>query len=111
MTSTDVSCGDEPCPVAATLSVLDGRWTILVVRDLLAGTRRFSELRRSLAGVSPKTLTDRLRALEGAGLVRRQIYAEVPPRVEYSLTERGRTLEPIIDAMAAWGRTAVTPAW
>jgi DNA-binding HxlR family transcriptional regulator len=77
-----------------------------VVRDLLGGTRRFTDLRRSLAGVSPKTLTDRLRALEQHGLVNRHVYAEVPPRVEYSLTEAGRTLEPVLLALAKWGRSA-----
>jgi DNA-binding HxlR family transcriptional regulator len=91
--------------VTRAVTVLDGKWTVLVIRDLLAGTRRFTELRRSLAGISPKTLTDRLRHLEEAGLVRREVYAEVPVRVEYSLTDAGRTLEPVLLAMAAWGRT------
>lgn len=88
------------------VDVLDGKWTILVVRDLLGGTRRFSELRRSLGGVSPKTLTDRLRSLERHGLVERHVYAEVPPRVEYQLTPAGRTLEPVLAALADWGRAA-----
>lgn len=105
-----MSCGDETCPVATALTVLDGRWTMLVVRDLLGGTRRFSDLRRSLRGISPKTLTDRLRFLEAAGLVDRRIYAEVPPRVEYTLTARGRSLRPVFDAIAAWGGTAEAAA-
>jgi len=79
---------------------------MLVIRDLLEGTRRFSELRSSLAGISPKTLTDRLRELEQHGLVERVMYAEIPPRVEYTLTQKGRTLEPVISALAAWGRGA-----
>src|SRR6266702_2821906 len=82
-------------------------WKIpVVMRDLLEGTRRFSELRSSLAGISPKTLTDRLRELEQHGLVERVMYAEIPPRVEYTLTQKGRTLEPVISALAAWGRGA-----
>jgi len=79
---------------------------MLVIRDLLEGTRRFSQLRSSLAGISPKTLTDRLRELEQHGLVERVMYAEIPPRVEYTLTQKGRTLEPVISALAAWGRGA-----
>jgi len=98
-------CDDGSCPVTRAVDVLDGRWTVLVIRDLLGGTRRFTELRRSLAGVSPKTLTDRLRHLEDAGLVHREVFAEVPPRVEYSLTEAGRSLEPVLQAMADWGRS------
>ena len=97
-------CDDGTCPVTRAVDVLDGKWTILVVRDLLGGTKRFSDLRRSLAGVSPNTLTDRLRALERHGLVDRRIYAEVPPRVEYSLTEAGKTLEPVLAALSDWGR-------
>lgn len=98
-------CDDGTCPVSRALEALDGRWTILVVRDLLGGTRRFGELRDSLVGISPKTLTDRLRSLEAHGLVERRMYAEIPPRVEYSLTESGRSLEPVLAALADWGRT------
>ena len=97
------TCPEERCPVAWAVDVLDGKWTLLVIRDLLAGTRRFSHLRASLAGISPKTLTDRLRSLEEHGLVDRVMYAEIPPRVEYSLTDAGRRLEPVINALAAWG--------
>jgi DNA-binding HxlR family transcriptional regulator len=96
-------CGDVACPVSRTLAVLDGKWTILVVRDLLTGTKRFTELRQSLGAVSPKTVTDRLRSLEAAGLIERHVYAEVPPRVEYTLTDVGRTLEPVLQALSAWG--------
>jgi DNA-binding HxlR family transcriptional regulator len=96
-------CVDESCPVARSVAVLDGKWTMLVLRDLLRGTKRFSELRASLTGISPKTLTDRLRALEEQGMVERLVYPEIPPRVEYTLTERGRAVEPVIDALAAWG--------
>ena len=106
----DARCAEETCPVARAVRILDGKWTILVIRDLLRGTKRFSELRSSLRGISPKTLTDRLRDLEGQGLVERVIYAEIPPRVEYSLTQKGRTLEPVISALAAWGRSAGEPA-
>ncbi len=102
------TCVDETCPVARAVAVLDGRWTMLVIRDLLRGTRRFSELRASLPGISPKTLTDRLRSLEAEGLVERVQFAEIPPRVEYSLTSRGRELGPVIDALAVWGDGVVT---
>ena len=85
--------------------MLDGKWTTLVSRDLLAGTRRFSEVRSWLAGISPKTLTERLRSLEQHGLVERASYAEIPPRVDYRLTPAGRTLEPILAALADRERT------
>lgn len=97
------SCLEETCPVTRAVRVLGGKWTLLVVRDLLGGTRRFSELRASLAGISPNTLTDRLRSLEEHGLVDRTMYAEIPPRVEYSITPAGRALEPVIRALAEWG--------
>lgn len=96
-------CDDGSCPVSKAVRALDGKWTLLIIRDLLGGTRRFGELRASLSGVSPKTLTDRLHELADAGLVQRVMYAEIPPRVEYSLTEQGRRTKPIIDALAAWG--------
>lgn len=102
---TDLVCDPIGCPVARAMAVLDGKWTMLVLRDLLSGTKRFGELRRSLPGISPKTLTDRLVQLTDAGLVRRTMYAEIPPRVEYELTELGRTAAPVLDALAAWGRT------
>jgi DNA-binding HxlR family transcriptional regulator len=99
----DEVCVDASCPVARAVRILDGKWTILVVRDLLTGTKRFGELRDSLVGISPKTLTDRLRTLEEHGIVERTMYAEIPPRVEYRLTDHGRTVEPIVRALADWG--------
>ena len=95
--------GQKNCPVERTVNLIGGKWTLLILRDLFTGTKRFGELRTSLAGVSPKTLTDKLRELEGDGLVQRQIYPEVPPRVEYSLTPRGKSLQKIFDAMQEWG--------
>jgi len=91
------------CPVSHALDVVVGRWTTLIVRELLGGTKRFTELRRGLGGVNPKVLTERLRLLEEHGIVERRAYAEVPPRVEYSLTERGRSLEPVLAALWHWG--------
>ena len=91
------------CPVETTLTLISDKWKILIIRDLLAGTRRFSELRRSIGRVSQKVLTANLRQMESDGLVHREVFAEVPPRVEYSLTDTGRSLKPIIDAMWSWG--------
>ncbi|MBR2682976.1 MAG: helix-turn-helix transcriptional regulator [Atopobiaceae bacterium] len=92
------------CPVETTLSIIRSKWQVLILRDLLMnGTMRFKELQRSIGKVSQKVLTDNLRAMEGYGLVHREVFAEVPPRVEYSLTETGRTLQPVLDAMWAWG--------
>jgi DNA-binding HxlR family transcriptional regulator len=94
---------DPTCPVCLTADVVCGKWTLLLVRDLSEGTSRFCELERSLAGISPRTLSLRLRALEEEGVVERHTYAEVPPRVEYQLTEKGRDLLPIIESMRAYG--------
>ena len=91
-----------PCPVATLLVLVGTKWKVLIVRDLLGGTKRFKELQRSV-GCSQKVLTDNLRELETNGLVSRKVYAEVPPRVEYSMTKLGATLEPVLDAMAKWG--------
>lgn len=91
------------CPVAHALDVVVGKWTTLIVRDLLGGTKRFTELRRGLGGINPKVLTERLRLLEEHGIVERRVFAEVPPRVEYSLTERGHSLEPVLAALWHWG--------
>lgn len=91
------------CGVARTLEVLDGKWTTLVIRDLLPGPKRFGELRAALGNPSAKTLTDRLRALEHQGMITRTIHAEIPPRVVYELTGHGRSLEPILHAMLRWG--------
>src|SRR5213596_2316927 len=95
---------DDSCPVCATADIICGKWTILVIRDLAEGRTRFCELERSLAGISPRTLSLRLRALEETGVVERHTYPEVPPRVEYALTEKGRALIPIIEDMRAYGR-------
>ena len=91
------------CPVETTLTLIGSKWKVLILRDLMPGTKRFGELRRSVGSVSQKVLTAQLRDMEACGLVDRQVYAEVPPRVEYSLTELGRSLRPILDAMWAWG--------
>lgn len=91
------------CPVAKTAEIISGKWTLLIIRDLTYGTRRFSELERSLAGISPKTLSERLSSLEREGILHRRTFAEVPPRVEYSLTEKGQALAELIDAMRAYG--------
>jgi DNA-binding HxlR family transcriptional regulator len=96
--------GTNVCPIEKTLNVLSSKWTFLIIRDLLIdGTLRFSDLRRSLTGISPKTLSTRLRDLEEKGIVDRTVYAEVPPRVEYTLTDKGRELEDILIAMKAFG--------
>jgi DNA-binding HxlR family transcriptional regulator len=99
----DLPKTDPVCPVDHVLGLMEGRWSTLIVRDLLAGPKRFGELRSSLQGISPKTLTDRLRHLEEHGMLTRHAFAEVPPRVEYRLTERGRSLEPILLSMWHWG--------
>jgi DNA-binding HxlR family transcriptional regulator len=95
---------EDKCPVCATADLVCAKWTILVIRDLASGCSRFCELERSLAGISPRTLSLRLRALEEEGIVERRTYPEVPPRVEYELTEKGRALLPLIDDMRAYGR-------
>lgn len=91
------------CPVETTLTLISDKWKVLIIRDLLGGTRRFSELRRSIGRISQKVLTSNLRQMEDDGLIHRKVYAEVPPRVEYSLTDTGQSLEPVIDAMWNWG--------
>ena len=96
---------DESCPVCRTADIVCGKWTLLLIRDLAEGNSRFCELERSLTGISPRTLSLRLRALEEQGIVLRTTYAEVPPRVEYALTEKGVALLPIIDSMREYGET------
>lgn len=91
------------CPVCATAEVVCGKWTLLLIRDLAAGNSRFCELERSLEGISPRTLSLRLRALEEEGIVERHTYPEVPPRVEYALTDKGEALVPLIDDMRSYG--------
>ena len=91
------------CPVATTINLIGNKWKLLIIRDLLASTRRFGELRKNLEGISQRVLTQNLRELENDGLIKRKVYAEVPPRVEYSLNELERSLLPIISTMANWG--------
>ena len=91
------------CPVEATLSLISDKWKILILRDLLTGTKRFGELKKSIGSISQKVLTSNLRAMEDDGLVVREVFAEVPPRVEYTLTDRGESMRPVIDAMRVWG--------
>ena len=91
------------CPVETTLTLIGDKWKVLILRDLLPGTKRFGELKKSIGSVSQKVLTAQLRDMEEKGLVTRKVYAEVPPRVEYTLTETGYSLKPILDAMDSWG--------
>jgi DNA-binding HxlR family transcriptional regulator len=95
---------EYPCPVGSCAEIISGKWTLLVIRDLAEDSRRFCELERSLEGISPRTLSLRLRALEEQGIVERHTYPEVPPRVEYALTEKGRALVPLIEDMRAYGQ-------
>jgi len=98
-----MTISDETCPVCRTAEIVCGKWTLLVIRDLAEGRSRFCELERSLHGISPRTLSLRLRALEEEGIVERQTFPEVPPRVEYALTDKGRALVPLIEDMRAYG--------
>lgn len=91
------------CPVETTLTLIGDKWKVLILRDLLPGTKRFGELKKSIGSVSQKVLTAQLRDMEKSGLLSRKVYAEVPPRVEYTLTELGYSLKPILDAMWSWG--------
>lgn len=91
------------CPVEMTLMLIGSKWKVLILRDLMPGTKRFGELKKSIGNVSQKVLTAQLRDMEEKGLVNRKVYAEVPPRVDYTLTELGRSLNPILDAMQNWG--------
>ena len=91
------------CPLETTLELIGDKWKVLILRDLVGGTKRFGELKKSIGSVSQKVLTSQLRDMEDKGLVSRKVYAEVPPRVEYTLTETGYSLKPILDAMANWG--------
>jgi hypothetical protein len=92
------------CDVELTLMLISDRWKILILRDLLTGTKRFGELKKSVHGISQKVLTAHLREMESDGLVNRKIYAQIPPCVEYSLTETGWSLKPVLDKMAEWGK-------
>lgn len=91
------------CPVATTVQLIGSKWKLLILRNLFMRPWRFNELQRSLEGISQKVLTDNLRAMESDGLVRRTVFAEVPPRVEYSLTDLGLSMKPILDALQSWG--------
>jgi DNA-binding HxlR family transcriptional regulator len=97
------AASNATCPVCRTADVVCGKWTLLIVRDLAEGSYRFCELERSLEGISPRTLSLRLRALEEEGIVARHTYPEVPPRVEYALTEKGEALVPLIEDMRRYG--------
>ena len=92
-----------PCPVETTLMLISDRWKVLILRDLMPGTKRFGELKNSIGHVTQKVLTANLRQMEDHGLLTRKVYAEVPPRVEYTLTDLGYSLKPILDAMCSWG--------
>jgi DNA-binding HxlR family transcriptional regulator len=94
---------NQSCPVAKTLELVGDRWTLLLVRDLLAGTRRFRDLLASLPGIAPNILSDRLKLMEEHGLVARRLYSDHPPRAEYALTDKGRELGVVVGALAAWG--------
>ncbi|CEH34299.1 Transcriptional regulator, HxlR [Romboutsia lituseburensis] len=91
------------CPVEITLQLIGNKWKVLILRDLLDGTKRFGELKKSVTGITQKVLTSNLRSMEESDLVTREVFPEVPPRVEYTLTEIGYSLKPILDSMAVWG--------
>ena len=93
------------CPVELTVGLIGDKWKILIIRDLLTGTKRFGELKKSLNSITQKVLTNKLREMEASGLVKRKVYPEVPPRVEYSLTDTGLSLKPILDSMVVWGNS------
>ena len=100
---SEIKAALPACPVETTLTLIGDKWKVLILRDLMPGTKRFGELKKSVGRVSQKVLTAQLRAMEENGLVQRKVYAEVPPRVEYSLTKLGRSLKPILDSMWVWG--------
>jgi len=91
------------CPVEITMGLIGDKWKVLIIRDLLTGTKRFGELKKSLSGITQKVLTNNLRQMETSGLILRKVYAEVPPKVEYSLSDTGLSLKPILDSMVEWG--------
>ena len=91
------------CPVETMLSIIGDKWKVLILRDLMEGTKRFGELKNSIGSVSQKVLTTQLRDMEAKGLLTRKVYAEVPPRVEYTLTDTGYSLKPVLEAMRCWG--------
>ena len=95
---------EQKCPIEVTLDLIGDKWTVCILRELLTGTKRYRDLDKAITAVSQKVLTQQLRQMERDGLVSRKVYAEVPPRVEYSLTEKGDSLKPVLDAMCEWGR-------
>ncbi len=97
------SLSNDICPVARTAEIISGKWTLLIIRDLTSGVKRFHQLERSLHGISPKTLSERLRTLEDEGVIVRETFAEVPPRVEYTLTVKGHDLLAVIESMRTYG--------
>ena len=102
--ATTAAANELPaCPVETTLTLISDKWKVLILRDLLPGTKRFGELKKSTGNVSQKVLTAQLRQMEDSGLLTRTVYPEVPPRVEYTLTDLGRSLKPVLDAMWHWG--------
>ena len=103
MQSPALSAACPACPVETTLTLISDKWKVLILRDLMPGTKRFGELKKSIGTVTQKVLTAQLRQMEASGLLTRTVYAEVPPRVEYTLTDLGRSLQPVQDAMEAWG--------
>lgn len=104
MQSPALSAACPACPVETTLTLISDKWKVLILRDLMPGTKRFGELKKSIGTVTQKVLTAQLRQMEASGLLTRTVYAEVPPRVEYTLTDLGRSLRPVPDAMEAWGK-------
>ena len=102
MQSPALSAACPACPVETTLTLISDKWKVLILRDLMPGTKRFGELKKSIGTVTQKVLTAQLRQMEASGLLTRTVYAEVPPRVEYTLTDLGRSLRPVLDAMEAW---------
>ncbi|WP_443741696.1 winged helix-turn-helix transcriptional regulator [Tractidigestivibacter sp.] len=101
--NAELLSGLPACPVETTLTLIGNKWEVLILRDLMESTKRFGELRRSVGHISQKVLTSQLRTMEEAGLVHREVFAEVPPRVEYSLTPLGRSLQPVLDSLRDWG--------
>ena len=104
MQSPALSAACPACPVETTLTLISDKWKVLILRDLMPGTKRFGELKKSIGTVTQQVLTAQLRQMEASGLLTRTVYAEVPPRVEYTLTDLGRSLRPVLDAMEAWGK-------
>lgn len=104
MQSPALSAACPACPVETTLTLISDKWKVLILRDLMPGTKRFGELKKSIGTVTQKVFTAQLRQMEASGLLTRTVYAEVPPRVEYTLTDLGRSLRPVLDAMEAWGK-------